>query len=357
MVLPEVRIRPARSSSAHADSARQRMTKAEKQEQAAELDAAIRDVLNLHQRQFLPAVPPQAPAPPPLDHAAIFAEHGRQALQGIGPFQFAARRQAGAAASLSARQQIAHLESERQHRGRQAQQDLDRWWAALLRNDPKIVLGVLADAFEDNEAPAVATGVNGDEVSLVALVPGLDTMPERKPDTAAGNRTLRGLTTAERAELHAAAVISHVLCTVREAFALAPGLSAARIVALQQYDNDAYGDPIFEVMLAARIERSRLDGVRWNQASASILQDTSSELLVNVRRATSELRPLDLRREPDLAAMLEHIELDGAPFAEPRTRPLPTIPANAPADVARRTRQRRVGLRKLLAFGTRTPPE
>lgn len=360
MVLPEVRIHPTRSGSPpHAGSARQRMIEAEKRGQAAKLDAAIGDMLNLHRQQFPPAVPPQAPSPPSLDHAAIFAEHGRQALRGIGPFQFGARRQAGAAASLNARQQIAHLESERQRRWRQAQQDLDRWWAALLRNDPKIVLGVLADAFEDSEAPAVATGVNGDEVSLVALVPSLDIMPERRPDRsdrAAGSRTLRRLTNAERAELHAAAVTSHMLRTVREAFALAPGLSAARIVALQQFDIDSYGDPIFEVMLAARIERSRLDGAQWDQASASILQDASSELLVNIRRATGELRPLDLRREPDLAEMLEHIELDRAPLAEPRTRPLPVILANAPADAARRTR-RRVGLRKLLVFGTRTPSE
>ena len=308
-VLPEVRIRPTRSNSPPAGSARQRMTQAEKQQQAAELDAAIRDVLNLHRQPFRPAARPQAPPPPPVDHAAIVAEQRRLALQGIGPFQFAARRRAGVAAAASARQQSAQLESERQRRWQQAQQDLDRWWAALLRNDPPIVLGVLADAFEDNEAPAAATGVNGDEVSLVAIVPGLHTMPERKPDTtAAGNLTLRKLTKAERAELHTAAVTSHVLRTVREAFAVAPGLSAARIVALEQFDVDAYGDPIFEVMLAARFERSRLDGVRWDQASASsILEGASSELLLNVRRTTAELRPLDLRREPDLAAMLEQI--------------------------------------------------
>jgi hypothetical protein len=184
---------------------------------------------------------------------------------------------------------------------------------------------MLAHAFEDNEAPAAPTGVDGDEVSLVALVPGLETMPERKPDTtAAGNLTLRKLTKAERAELHAAAVTSQVLRTVREAFAVAPGLSAARIVALQQFDVDAYSNPIFEVMLAARFERSRLDGVKWNQANAnSILEGTASELLMNVRRGTGELRPLDLRREPDLAAILGHIELDDTRLGEPRTRPLP----------------------------------
>jgi len=312
------------------------MTQAEKRQRATELDAAIRDLLNLHRQPFRAAMPPQAPPPAPVDHAAILAEHRQRALRGLGPFQLAARRRAAAAASASAARQSAQLESERQHRWQQAQQDLDRWWAALLRNDPPVVLGVLADAFEDNEAPATATGVNGGEVSLVALVPGLHTMPERRPDaTAAGNLTLRKLTKTERAELHAIAVISHVLRTVREAFAAAPGLSAARIVALQQFDVDAYGDPIFEVMLATRFERSRLDHVQWDQASArTILEGTASELLMNIHRSTGELRPLDLRREPDLAAMLEHIELDDAPLAEPRTRPLPiAMPSNAAAPV------------------------
>lgn len=336
-VMPGVRIRPASFGAPGAKTAHQRMTDAEKRQRAAELSHAIQHVLSLHRVAFPTVTAPRAPQPPPADRAVVLAEHRRSALRGIGPFQFEARRRAKAAAAAGAEQHIAHLEAERQLHWQRAQQDLDHWWAALLRNDLPVVLGVLAAAFADNEAPATVAGLDGAEVSLIALVPGVDDMPERTPDTtAAGNLTLRKLTKTERAELHTAAVASHVLRTVREAFAVAPGLVAARIVALQRSGEDAYGASEFAVMLAAKFERDRLEGVRWQQATAGvILAEASSELIVNIRRGTGELRPLDIRREPDLAAVLEHVELTDTPIGEPRTVPLPmVIPAPAATMVA-----------------------
>ncbi len=45
------------------------------------------------------------------------------------------------------------------------------------------MLATLEEAFEDNEAPAAAVGVNDDEVALVVLVPGSEVVPEQTPST------------------------------------------------------------------------------------------------------------------------------------------------------------------------------
>ena len=321
---PGVRIRAAQFGPAVAVTALQRLTLEQKELRARELHQAIADLLNLHRQPFAPATPPQATPPPPVDRAAVVADHRRRALLGIGVFEFDARRRAKASAKAFAQQHIAYLEAERLRLWQQAQAELDGRWAALLRNDPPAVHAALTEAFRDNEAPAVATGLDGAEVSLVALVPDLEAMPERTPDTTgAGNLTLRKLTRTERAELHAAAVTSHVLRTVREALAVAPGLTAARIVALQRTGSDAYGRATVEALLAARFERRQLDGVRWDQASAAVvLNGASSEVLVNRRSTTGELRPLDVRREPDLAAVLQHIRVDATPAGGPPVPPL-----------------------------------
>jgi hypothetical protein len=95
------------------------------------------------------------------------------------------------------------------------------------------------------------------------LAPTLEMIPERKPDrTPAGNLTLKKLTKGERASFHSTAVASHVLLTVRETLAVAPALSACRIVAIRHAGDDAYGQPRVDVLMAARFERGRLHGVR-----------------------------------------------------------------------------------------------
>ncbi|TMR93826.1 hypothetical protein EJK15_37250 [Nonomuraea basaltis] len=61
------------------------------------------------------------------------------------------------------------------------QWELNQQWQRLRGNDPEVVLPVLAEAFEDNEAPAVPVALNDSEVSLVILAPGPDFVPERFP--------------------------------------------------------------------------------------------------------------------------------------------------------------------------------
>jgi hypothetical protein len=67
----------------------------------------------------------------------------------------------------------------------------------LAGNDPDTVLATLAEAFEDNEAPAAAVGIDGAELMLIVLVPDEGTVPEQMPATTqTGNLKLRKLAKA-----------------------------------------------------------------------------------------------------------------------------------------------------------------
>ncbi|RZU16233.1 hypothetical protein EV645_3784 [Kribbella rubisoli] len=174
------------------------------------------------------------------------------------------------------------------------------------------MLGALTDAFEDNEAAAAAVGLDGTEVSLLVVVPSVSAIPERKPTTTqAGNLSLKKLTKTEIADFYKMLVCGHLLVTLREAFAVAPGLSSARIVALRASDPDAYGKRRPEVLMTGRCRRDALDEVRWSEAnSARIFNDCLTERLAVQKGATSALQPVPIGDEPQLEALLAAVDID-----------------------------------------------
>lgn len=190
------------------------------------------------------------------------------------------------------------------------QAELDAWWAGLNANNADIVLNALAAAFEDNEAAAAPVGIDNGEISVVVFVPSTDAIPERKPTTtAAGNLSLKKLTKSEIASFYKYLVYGHTLVTVKETLAVAPQATAVRIAAVRLSDTDSYGRRRPEVILAAKFERSRIAGVRWQHAdSEQIVNDTNSILLLKQKGATKELHPLNLNEEPELASLLPAVD-------------------------------------------------
>jgi hypothetical protein len=213
----------------------------------------------------------------------------------------------------------AWAEGEFQRQWSAAQQQHDQWlryyderWRLLCANDPTVVIETLEEAFEDNEAPSAAVGVDGDEVALVVLVPRVElAVPEQVPSvTQAGNISVRKITQGDRAAFYKLFVCGHVLVTVREAFAVAPGLGSARVVILRNDGNDAYGNPRMSCLIAARFERQKLVGIQWATADAgAICDDASTELVTNQVGRTKELGPIDLAKEPELAQLLGAVDL------------------------------------------------
>lgn len=174
------------------------------------------------------------------------------------------------------------------------------------------MLWALTNAFEDNEAAAAAVGVDGVEASLIVVIPPASAIPERKPAaTPAGNLTLKKLTKTEVADFYKLLVCGHMLVTLKEAFAVAPGLMSARIVALRVSAPDAYGKVTPEVLATARCERSSLEGVRWDVANAAqVINDCCTERRLLQKGTTGVMQPLDLGGEPDLRALLERVEIE-----------------------------------------------
>lgn len=128
--------------------------------------------------------------------------------------------------------------------------------------------------------------------------------------TAAGNLSLRRLPKGQRAALYTAAVLGHVVVTVKEALAVAPGLQSVRVVALRSAGTDAYGRPRLECVLAGRWTRAAFAGVQSQSTDATrVAEDTASELLVNLR-AGKELQPIDLGAQPGIRALLEVVDVE-----------------------------------------------
>jgi hypothetical protein len=285
---------------------------AEKLDQARALSDALQVIMHMHRAEFPLAQRPVAPAPPPIDVSPFRAMHVKEAKAATSVFARSVRKAALDEAERRAQIDVANLASTYEHERAAWQASLDEEWAALANNDPDTVLTTLADAFEDNEAAAAAVGVDGAEVTLVVVVPSSSAIPERQPTTtAAGNLSLKKLTKREAADLYKLLVCGHTLVTVKEAFAVAPALQSARVIALRAASPDAYGTVRPEAVLAARFERSWLAGIQWAQADATqVVNDASTERILIQKGATRELTPIDLGKEAQLGEVVNAIDFD-----------------------------------------------
>jgi hypothetical protein len=147
-------------------SYQRQLAAAEKAEEAQRLAAAFQEILNVHRTEFPPAVAPVAPPPSLPDARAVRRRHEREALAGIGLLQRAARAEAKEQAARAAEAELAEARQQAAEEQAQVQAQLGRRWQQLCANDPEVVLATLAEAFEDNEAPAAPVAVEGAELAL-----------------------------------------------------------------------------------------------------------------------------------------------------------------------------------------------
>lgn len=288
------------------------MAQAEKAEHARQLAQTFLRILNLHRVEFPPAQPPVAPAPPRPDRAAIYKDYEQQALTGIGVFNRSARAEAKQRAEMWTENELNRLRLEAYNQRTLWQQYLNQRWYGLCHNDSAVVIETLAEAFDDNEAPAAAVGVEDSEASLALLVWSVNyVVPEQMPTTTqAGNLSLKKLPQRDRADYYKQYVCGQTLVTVREAFAVAPALTSVRVVVLRNDGQDVYGHPSVSCVLAARFGRQALAGVRWESADAvQIVNAISSECLMNQAGRSKEIAGIDLSDEPNLRALIDAVDL------------------------------------------------
>jgi hypothetical protein len=288
------------------------IARADKARQAQLITEALTAISNLHRHAFRPATRPVAhlAALPPF--GSLLAEARLRESTGLHWWQLAersaAKNRARAAAELRARELLAAAQTEQGA----AQKRLDEQWEGLLANEPAVVLETLRVAFEDNEAPVAAVGVEDDEVALVVLVPGPEVLPDRYPTTTeAGNLSLRRTTKTLAAGWYRQLVAGHAVVSAKEAFAVCPGLRAATVVVLRDEGTDVYGGPRARPILATRLSRDALEAVRWECATAfDVVEQTGRATLTSCRGPAQELQPIDLGEQPDLARVAESVDLE-----------------------------------------------
>lgn len=259
----------------------------------------IDEFLNAHRQAFPETGRPIAPVPAAVDARAVRRELRREERDGVSFWKLSERRAARERADARVEARVAQLTEERQAEARTEQARLDEAWERLLANDRDVVLATLEDAFEDNEAPAAATGLDGATVSLIMRFPDIEgVVPEAKPDlTPTGRPTVKKRPKGERKALYFGALFSHALATVKEAFAVAPALTEATILVIEGQEDRSF--PAVRPLFAARFDRGELADVPWETANAAEIVDAKSEsALANMGGRAGEIRTLDLRGEP-----------------------------------------------------------
>ena len=282
---------------------------ADKAQQAQAIASAIQGIRTLHHREFPLVQRLVVPYPPRPDHAAILQRRMNDALARVSIFRRSTRKAAEAAAALATRMECSELEAAGEARYRAAQQETDKLWQRLITNDPDVILAVLSHAFQNSSVHAAPLGVWDAEAQLALLAPDVAALPERHPTTtAAGNLSLKKFTKGEMADLYKQLVAGLVLATAKETFAVTPGVTEIRIVVLRNAPVDAYGRIRAEAILAARLARAALNGVRWSKADAlTILSEISSELVTRIAGPSKAFAPLDLKTEPDVARLIDDL--------------------------------------------------
>jgi len=282
-------------------------------ELARTLADSFRKILSLHRTEFPPAQRPIAPRPQVPDWESIYRRYEQHALSGLNVFQRAKRAEAKRQAATWTEDRVQELWAAACDHYAQMQAYFDERWQALCDNDPAVVIETLEETFEDNEAPAAAVGVDGDNVALVVLVPAVgEAVPEQMPTTTqAGNLSLKKLPQRDRADYYRLFVCGQVLATVRESFAVAPGIRTASVAVLCNEGRDAYGKVRVSCIFAAAFDRTALDGVRWADADAArIVNDVSTDRLFEERGRSGTLSPIDLTAEPALARVVAAVDLE-----------------------------------------------
>lgn len=282
---------------------------AAKLEQAKLILGRLQAIEHLPRQEFAAPTKALAALPPLPPFERLLKDAERRELNGIGFFARGQRKGARARARVLAEEHARVLLAEA-HSEREATQELvDAEWRAFLDNDEHLVVAALQRAFADNDAPAAALGVSGDELSLAVMVPSLDETPDRMPSTtAAGNLSLRKMSKSNRNGVYLSLLAGHVVLSVKEALAAAPGLESVRVIALRA-DVDHNGLERVVPLMGTRLTRSAMAGVQWEDARAwDVIRQIGSETLVKLKGSSSELVPLDLSMQPQLSALISSIE-------------------------------------------------
>ncbi|MGW2518956.1 TerD family protein [Streptomyces sp. NPDC001617] len=315
---------------------------AERAQQEAQRDAAIaelrelrRQMTEVHLQVFPAAHPPVLPEVPQLGLPWALAEAQAFHLQGVGRLARAERAAAKQRAQQDAPAYLA-AETARLHAIRDRMADeAGQWWQALLANDEGIVCEAVNTAFSDNPAAGCAVGVDGSVMSVLMRQQDLDTLPTQTPGlTSSGRPTLKNLTKRDRLLWWLTSMGSHLIATLKEGFATAPGITAIDLAVLTRLpDTQRLGFVAY-----GRWTRQAIEGTVWREAEDALRfldlgQDVACAVTTTASgNLSSSIKPLDTSRVPGLQELLGNAQDEpdsgGAALADLDR----TLGANTPPD-------------------------
>jgi hypothetical protein len=151
----------------------------QKAHEAQRIEAVLRGISTLHRAAFAAPVKQTAPLPALPPFRSLIERAEAHHLRAATLFRRAERRAARNRARVDAEMHAQRLLGEARAEQRQAQDAMDESWRLLMINDEDTLLPALEAAFEDNQAPAAALGVDNDTANILVPVPRLDAVPER----------------------------------------------------------------------------------------------------------------------------------------------------------------------------------
>ncbi|MCC5947828.1 MAG: DUF4236 domain-containing protein [Nitriliruptoraceae bacterium] len=274
----------------------------------SDLRGYLDGLLSAHTQPVTRSVAPLLPRQPLPRRGQVRRALVRDARDGAAWWHLgrwvAAWRQAGS--DLDAAVTARHAEVQAQDSAAQA--EADRWWRAVLTNDPDALTAHLEQGLAEHAIPATVTAVEGDTVHVVLAVHQPEELigPREPTITEAGNLSLARMTKTRRHELYRAAIGSAVVATAAEVFARGPGVANVDVAVVAPRH---IGGPA--VLLLAALPRDLVlpagadrpasgDLVHAAEAGrASLVQDVGGQI--------QALRPLDPEDE-EIEMILDALE-------------------------------------------------
>ncbi|MFD3416187.1 TerD family protein [Streptomyces cyaneofuscatus] len=193
--------------------------------------------------------------------------------------------------------------------------EAQQWWQWLVANDEATVCETVNYAFSDNPAAGCAVGVEGTVMSVVMRQQDIDSLPDQTPGVTSGGRpVLKTLTKRDRVLWWLTAMGANVIATLKEGFALAPGITAidlaviTRMPETQRLGFVAYG----------RWTRQAIEAGPWQQPEDALRfldigQDVACAVATTASgNLSSTIKPLDTSRVSGLQSLLDHAQDDAA---------------------------------------------
>lgn len=190
----------------------------------------------------------------------------------------------------------------------QLQEQADREWSLLNAHDPHTVIQAVDDAFADNASASACIDAGTEDgtryVTLVVTYPG--------PSIANGyirdqqSKQLRPRTQEEKATFYKAAIASTVIATAKEAFAVAPAATQARVVVLRN-DKRILRSAKLGAIYAATFERSAVMDRDWKSAEPGDLVYGAADVRIDDPGNGATLRTLSAKQHPDLGDIARQI--------------------------------------------------